>query len=295
MPPLATTPRTIATTATNPTAFPEAFVLEPVPFVTDRARATIGAGYVPAPDHKALALSASAIGIATAQRDEETAKSAAIAMCQRNTEALRVRSPCDVYALGNTVVFARGRLPMPPAPWVVRDPSIESPFAAADAPLVTEKSREALENSYGKMRKPKALALAPTGYYISFSSDMSSDEASRRALERCAYNAGVACMIVAVDDSFIVPLPKSKKVVGFARPGIANAVAPALREDVDRRLAGATKGWSAVAVGAGGRVGIKVGGETERAATEGAMEDCAAQDRECRVAAISPFLVERSP
>ena len=56
-----------------------------------------------------------------------------------------------------------------------------------------------------------------------------------------------------------------------------------LRDEVARRLANATNGWTALAVGLRGRVGIKLGAPSEEAATKGAMQDCVAQDRDCQM------------
>jgi adenylate cyclase len=83
------------------------------------------------------------------------------------------------------------------------------------------------------------------------------------------------------------------KVVGIYRPGAINTIVPELRDEVARRLGGATKGWNAVAIGASGRVGIKLGAESEQVAVDGSMENCVRQDRDCRVAVVGPFLVER--
>jgi hypothetical protein len=274
-------------------------VPELVPFVTERSQATIRDVYVPASDYKALALSSSQMGFVTAQADKDTAEKAAVAACQTVTDQERSRnerarpSRCELYASGNVVVSARGRPPMPQQPWIIRDPSIETPFTAKDVPLVPEASIQDIERSFATGRKFKALAISPTGIYTSYSAEPNIEQAVRRALERCGYNAGVPCMIIALDDVFAVPIPRSMKIVGFAKPATINAVAPELREDVARRLGNATSGWSAVAAGAGGRVGIKLSAATEQLAIDGSMEACGKQDHDCRVVVIGPFLVEQ--
>src|SRR5262249_58904370 len=96
-------------------------VPETIPLIADRARANIRDEYVPAPAHKALAISAGPIGFITGQADDETAKTAALDICQRRADALAHRPKCELYAVGNTVVFACGRPPMPPEPCVTRD------------------------------------------------------------------------------------------------------------------------------------------------------------------------------
>jgi adenylate cyclase len=179
---------------------------------------------------------------------------------------------------------------MPPQPWIIRDPSIETPFAEKDVPLINNRLGD---GDFAKGPKLRALAISATGRWYMFGSGTSIDDAVRRALEWCGYVVGAACMIVAVGDTFVVPIPRTMKVVGFARSGPINAVAPELRDDVARRLANATSGWSAVAIGASGRVGLKLGASTEQAAIDGSMEACSRQDRDCRVAVLGPFLVDR--
>ena len=141
-------------------------------------------------------------------------------------------------------------------------------------------------------RKPKALAIASAGRYGFYLNQENVDEAARRALEFCGGNAGVPCMIVAVDDEFVVPVPTTMKPVGLFRPASSAAVAPELREDLARRLANTPGGWSAVAVGDGGKIGLGLKAASEQEAINAALADCAKQDRSCRVIAIGPFAVE---
>jgi adenylate cyclase len=98
-------------------------------------------------------------------------------------------------------------------------------------------------------------------------------------------------MIVAIDDVFVVSVPTTMKVAGFFRTSNA-AIAPEAREDVARRLGSSAGGWSAVAVGAGGRPGLMLKAASEQEAIDGALADCSKQDRACRVIAIGPFAVE---
>ena len=98
-------------------------------------RANIRNEYVPAPEHKALAISAGPIGFITGQTDDETAKTAALDICQKRADAQAHRAQCELYAVGNTVVFAGGRPPMPPEPWFTRSKKAakrRSPSATAD-------------------------------------------------------------------------------------------------------------------------------------------------------------------
>jgi adenylate cyclase len=181
---------------------------------------------------------------------------------------------------------------MPPLPWLTRDASIEKPLVAKDIPLARENSKTQIEKSYLPGRKSKAVAMSSSGLVFFYSSQDSSDEAVRRALESCGSGAGVPCMIIAVDDVFVLPIPTTMKAVSYFRPANSTAIAPGLRSDLANRLGNAVGGWTAVAAGAGGQPGVMLKAASEQEAVDGALADCARQDRSCRVVAIGPFAVE---
>jgi class 3 adenylate cyclase len=280
--------------APRPVRQAEALVPETVPFISDRERAAIRAEYLPAPEHKALAISSFRPGFTSGQKDDETAKAGALENCQRALETINSRARCELYAVGNTVVYARGRPPMPPEPWIRRDPSIERPFAAKDVPLANDNAKSALEARYAQARKSKALVMSPQGATSFYVAQPSLDEAARRALETCGSGAGVPCLLIALDDQFVVPIPTSMKAVGLFHAAGNALIAPEARDDVARRLANAPGGWNAVAVGGEGRAAVATKAANEQGAIDSAMADCARQDRTCRVIAIGPFAVEPS-
>ncbi|MGA7790404.1 MAG: adenylate/guanylate cyclase domain-containing protein, partial [Xanthobacteraceae bacterium] len=269
----------------------ETLVPETIPFIPDRARDAVRNAYLSAADHKALAISTAPIGFSTGQADDATAEAAALDMCQRRADALAQPRKCEIYAIGNIVVYTHARPPMPPAPWVSHDPSIESPVVASEIPLIRDNGKATVERNYLPARAPKALALGPLGGFFFLFGQESTDEAVRRVLELCGNHAGVPCLVAAVNDNFVVPIPQSMTVTGFFHATTDDAIAPNLRADIARRLAG-TDGWTAVAAGAGGQVGLMLHAANERAATDGAMADCATRDHACRVIAIGPFAVE---
>jgi class 3 adenylate cyclase len=271
---------------------PEMLVPEIIPFIPDRQRIAIRTAYMSAPDHKAIAISNMQAAFITDQKDEETAKAAALEACGRATDPIAPRQRCAIYAVGNTVVYGRGRPPLPPEPWVTRDPAIETPFAVESLPLARDPVRKNLHQVYVNGRGPKALAISPQGMAGWYIRQASEQEAVRRSLEFCGSRAGVACVVVAVNDAFVVPIPSTMKAVGLFRAAGNPAIAPEARDDIARRLASATSGWSAVAVGASGRCGLMLRAASERAAIDGALTDCTRLDRACRVVAIGPFAVE---
>ena len=213
------------------------------------------------------------------------------------TAARRWRRPesdnkCGLYAVGNTVVYQGGHPPMPPRPWLRSDPSIERPLNSKDVPLVRAgDDRSWIEKNYRAARKTKVLALSPRGRFIHGAGALSQDEAARRALEVCGDIAGVACMIIAIDDVFVVPIPTMMKAVGFFQTTGNTLIAPGSRDNVARRLATGTRGWSAVATGANGLAGVVPDAGSEQSAIEGAVADCSRRDHGCHVIAIGPFSV----
>ena len=63
------------------------------------------------------------------------------------------------------------------------------------------------------------------------------------------------------------------------------------RDEVVRKLADASSGWNAVAVGAAGRPGLALEAANEQNAVSEALGNCAKRDGDCHVIAIGPFLV----
>jgi formylglycine-generating enzyme required for sulfatase activity/uncharacterized caspase-like protein len=274
---------------------PEALVPETVPYIHDSDRAVIRNVYMSAPDHKALAISFTQIGFISGQASDEAATAAALASCQKTTDAaggVAVGQRCELFALGNTVVYAAGHPPLPPKPWLVRDLAIELPFAVKDVPIVNENQRASIAKCYPDVGLySKALAISP-GRSICYRNQQSTDEAMRRALETCGNVAGVPCMIVAVDDKFVVPIPITMKAIGLFRPSSEPTLAADVRDEVARKLGDGPAGWSAVAVGANGRPGVALKAANEQAAIDAALRDCSKHDQNCHVISIGPFLVE---
>ena len=270
----------------------EKFAAANIPFIGDKVRATLASDYAPAADFKAFSLNIGGFNaFVTAQPSEEAAKSAAVEQCQKRADAAQSPRKCELYAVGDTVVYAHGRPPMPPLPWIRHDAATEQPFVAKNVPLTREAGKARLEAVYAPARKNKALALGPGGaLFFSIALD-SVEEAVRRALESCGGIAGVPCMIVALNDNFVVPIPASLKITGFFKAAGNTMISADARDDVARRLADASSGWNAVAVGAAGRPGLGLKAATEQAAVNAALAECAKRDSNCQVIAIGPFSV----
>ena len=159
------------------------------------------------------------------------------------------------------MIYPHGRPPVPPLPWIRHDPSTEKPFVVKEMPLVRDPGKVRIESNYLQARKTKSIAIGPGGqFFFDFGYDTVESRA-RRNLEYCGGVVGVACMIVVVDDAFVVPVPTTMKVTGFFRAVSNPSIAPDARDDVMRKLAEASSGWNAVAVGASGRPGPPQGSQ----------------------------------
>ena len=263
-----------------------------IPFISDKVRATLASDYAPAADFKAFSLNVGGLNaFVTAQPSEEAAKSAAVEQCQKRADAAQSPRKCELYAVGDSVVYAPGRPPMPPLPWIRHDAATEQPFAAKNVPLTRDGGRARLEAVYAPARKNKALALGPGGALFFPIALDSVEEAVRRALESCGGIAGVPCTIVALNDNFVVPIPASLKITGFFKAAGNTMISADARDDVGRRLTDASSGWNAVAVGTAGRPGLGLKAATEQAAVNAALAECVKRDSNCQVIAIGPFSV----
>jgi adenylate cyclase len=275
-----------------PIVLGERFVADTMPFVSTRTRTALAKEYVPAADAKAVATTINGINaFVVGQPTDDAAKTAALEECQKRADAATPPRKCELYAVGNNVVYSHGRPPVPPLPWIRHDPSIERPFVSDEMPLIRDTGKTRLENAYMTARKTKAIALGPGGqFFFSFGAD-SVDDAARRNLEACGATAGVPCMVVALDDAFVVPVPRTMKVTGFFRPGDARMVAADSRDEVFRKLGEAQSGWSAIAVGAAGRPGLSLRAANEQSAINEALGNCVKSDSDCHIIAIGPFAV----
>jgi hypothetical protein len=270
----------------------ERMVATAVPFVSERVHAALANEFLPGADYKAFALNLNGYnGSAVGQASEDAAKNAALDQCRKRAEAAQSPRPCELYAVGNTVVYPHGKPPMPPAPWVRRDSITERPFAAKDMPMIREAGRTRLDNIYLSGRKSRSIALGPGGQFIFNIGNESAEESMRRSLESCGALAGVPCMIVALDDAFVVSVPALMKVTGFFRPVSNASVIADARDGLARQLAEAPSGWNAVAVGSSGRPGVGVKASSEQNAINDALGNCVKRDTDCHVIAIGPFTV----
>jgi adenylate cyclase len=158
-------------------------------------------------------------------------------------------------------------------------------------PLIRDQGKARLEAAFVPGRKSRTVAVGPGGQFIFNTNGESVEESARRSLESCGATAGVPCMIVAVDDVFVVPVPALMKAMGFFRAANSPSIIANEREESARKLGDSPSGWNAVAVGTTGRPGVAVKASSEQSAINDALGDCAKRDSDCHVIAIGPFVV----
>jgi hypothetical protein len=231
---------------------------------------------------------------------QEIADKAAVENCEStkrrpttDTTLAEIEYRCDLFASGAVVVTQRTHIAMPPMPWV--NAPVQRPFAAAELPMASQETRDSAERRYGRSPRSKALVISPNGHLFLTSAESGPEEAMRRSLQRCGYVSKAACLVVALDDTFVAAVPTLARAVGFYRQDALFALKIEVRAEVARRLATSNEGWQAVALGATGHAGTEVGALSERSAVDGAMENCAMYDHDCHIAVIGPFLVEAPP
>ncbi|WP_027566416.1 adenylate/guanylate cyclase domain-containing protein [Bradyrhizobium sp. URHA0013] len=276
-----------------PSASPMAgkFPADSVPFINERIRNYLAGDYSAAGDYKAFALNVGGFtGASLNQPNEEAARNAALDQCQKRADAAQSPRRCELYAVGNNVVYTHGKPPMPPQPFVRHDAMTARTFASKDFPMVRDPAKVRLENMFVPAAKSRAVALGPGGQYFMVMGASSADDAARRSLESCGAIAGVACLVVAVDENFVVPIPTLLRITGFFHAASNASIVADARDEVVRKLADGM-GWNAVAVGTAGRPGLGVRAADEQSAVNSALADCAKRDSDCHVIAIGPFTV----
>jgi adenylate cyclase len=279
--------------APSPSAAPLSGKLaaDSVPFINERIRNYLAGDYSASGDYKAFALNIGGFtGAALNQPTEEAARNMALEQCQKRADAAQSPRRCELYAVGNDVVYTHGKPPMPPQPWVRHDAMTERAFAPKDFPMVRDPAKVRLENMFVPAAKSRAIALGPGGQYFMVLGASSVDDSARRSLESCGAIAGMACLIVAVDDNFVVPIPTLLRITGFFHAASNASIAADARAEVVRKLADGM-GWNAVAVGTAGRPGLGLKAADEQTAVNSALADCAKRDSDCHVIAIGPFTV----
>ncbi|MBR0804305.1 class 3 adenylate cyclase [Bradyrhizobium japonicum] len=279
--------------APSPAAAPLSgkLAVDSVPFINERIRNYLAGDYSTSGDYKAFALNIGGFtGAALNQPTEEAARNMALEQCQKRADAAQSPRRCELYAVGNDVVYTHGKPPMPPQPWVRHDAMTERAFVPKDFPMVRDPAKVRLENMFVPAAKSRAIALGPGGQYFMVLGASSVDDSARRSLEACGAIAGVACLIVAVDDNFVVPIPTLLRITGFFHAASNASIAADARAEVVRKLADGM-GWNAVAVGTAGRPGLGLKAADEQTAVNSALADCTKRDSDCHVIAIGPFTV----
>ena len=219
----------------------EKFAAAAVPFVSERIRATLEKEYAPAGDFKAFSLNFGGFNaFVTGQPSEEAARSMAVEQCQKRADSASSPRKCELYAVGNKVVYTHGKPPMPPPPWIKHDPVPSGHLPPNEVPLTRDPGKARLENIYVPARKTKVLALGPgVGQYLhdpwcGFGRGGVAPESGivRRHCRRPLHDRGAERYLRRSGSD-------NMKVTGFFKAADTSLIAPEARDDAARKLADA--------------------------------------------------------
>ena len=195
-------------------------VPERIPYISTQDQQVVRQRYLTAPNYKSIATSLFTVSFVSGQPDQETADRMAMEAClriNRSTDPKRASLSnfriCDLYASGTAVVTHRSDPELPSKPWI--NSSVARAFDPAAIPMLKLKSPPA---TYLESPRSKAVVLSPDGIWYSINQQSSQEDAMRRSLERCGYRHSAPCLVLAVDDTFVVPIPTLATAIGFFGP-----------------------------------------------------------------------------
>ena len=197
-----------------------------------------------------------------------------------------------LYAVGNSVIWTFRTPAMPPLPYLqaARQQPAIAPDPAVGTPI-GDPARRNLMETYAKASRKKAFVIGRNRYEGWSTSDTEVD-AARRALQSCGHLTGRPCTVFALGDVVVARTPQKMKIVDVFTPQDLPGLDPAQQAAVERYLV--TDDWRAIAVARNGRIGVVSGRQSEEAAIDGAVRECARLGgTECAVSAIGAYLVAR--
>ena len=149
-------------------------------------RNALASEYVrPATTRRSPSTSTASTASSPVSRTRRRRKTAALEQCQKRADAAQSPRKCELYAVGNKVVYPHGKPPVPPLPWIKHDPSTERPFVAEGLPLMRDHGKVAArELLCARRAKSKTIALGPgRAILLQYSARTPSRMSARRNLE----------------------------------------------------------------------------------------------------------------
>ena len=176
------------------------FRLEDIPFIQESSREKIRKSYLNGKEFRALAINIFGDnGYSWNAKTRESAKRLALNVCKKNRNR-----KCEIYAVGDRIVWDHPLPVLPPRPWVpAKLPAM--PFEVNALKTLSNEARLRLSREYVPAAGPKAIAVGPDGNWSYQIEGVSEDEVMRMALQFCAHRAGKMCRIAALNDLYIAP------------------------------------------------------------------------------------------
>lgn len=250
-----------------------------VPLVSDEARHGLSS-YPARPDIKILAIGSDRFSVVDNATDVERAKQEALRQC--SSAATR----CRIYAVGIDVVWSRESMPMADAGDLRTEPLAIS-LVPEHIPTLSGRRKEIIKG-YMKGLDHRAMALT-TGRTAYVTARSSKAEAARMAVERCSERTQRPCLVLSVNGSLTVQIPKTRKIDRIFLPSTEESIP----DEHKKRIAAAYGGpeWRALARGRNGSWHPVADAPSEDAAIATAMAACGKSDQDCKLYAIGNFRV----
>jgi serine/threonine protein kinase len=265
-----------------------------VPFIRASCMTDCIKPFLTGADFKALAIDPRGfLGYAVGEANEESAGRTAMTRCVNDVRENVASAPrCELFAVGDRVVWPYPAPPMPPAPYVplVRSDPPER-LDPAKIPFLSDAVRTEMGDRYRQKPSPKALVLGKGSRQWSFGSQDSEIDAARVFLQRCGFVTKRQCVVVALNNAAVVRLPELHHMTEILTPEDLPTPQDGQKEGLRHYFI--ANDWRAIAVGTNNRMGFAAGLPSEVQAARAAVVDCASSGGvDCAVRAIGPFLVE---
>jgi len=257
-----------------------------VPLVNDAARKDLET-YLKQPDFKALAISTEGWGYAQGASDPESARREALERCKLRPAG---NKDCKIYAVGMNVVW---QIPSPVQPLSAdfRSEQLNIPFSSSvqDIRFISERIRKKMSEAYPTPSEHQAFALKGNeGLVWWTSTSQTAAEAARVTVERCSEFYQSPCLLIAVDSSMTVRIPKLHNPVGLFMLSNDRVFGEDRRQIAEIY---AQKDWRALVRSRSGRWYAVANASSEAAAVEAALKSCKQNEPDCDVYAIGNFRV----
>jgi hypothetical protein len=173
----------------------------------------------------------------------------------------------------------------------IRREQLDSPFSSVqDLRFISQRIRTKMTEAYPTQSEHQAFALkGDEGLVYWTTANKTPAEAARVTVERCSEFYQSPCLLIAVDNSMTVRIPKLHNPVGLFMLSTDRQVFGADKQRIAEVYE--QKDWRALVRGRSGKWFPVANAPSEAAAVEAALKSCRESEQDCAVYAIGNFRV----